>query len=234
MFWKPTTPLVVAQPSWSTFSLIVTGTPCSAPSASPFATARSARFAASRAVSDRSTVTALSLGLTSAMRPIHASTASRAEMSRLRIAAAMRVALQRQMGSVGIADESRCCCKAWLGAWVCTTLPFRLISPGASVPRGAERTMGLIAVGGFQHETNTFAPSKAGYAAFEDGGGWPPITFGVEIAPRLAGANIPAAGAIAALHAMGHRTAGLVWGAASPSAHVTRDAYERIVAEMLA
>jgi microcystin degradation protein MlrC len=93
--------------------------------------------------------------------------------------------------------------------------------------------MGLIAVGGFQHETNTFAPSKADYRAFEDGGGWPPLTFGTEIAPRLAGANIPAAGALAALHAMGHRTAGLAWGAASPSAHVTRDAYERIVGEML-
>ena len=94
--------------------------------------------------------------------------------------------------------------------------------------------MGLIAVGGFQHETNTFAPSKADYAAFEDGGGWPPLTFGEDIAPRLAGANIPAAGALAALHAMGHRTVGLVWGAASPSARVTRDAYERIVGEMMA
>jgi microcystin degradation protein MlrC len=93
--------------------------------------------------------------------------------------------------------------------------------------------MSLIAVGGFQHETNTFAPSKADYAAFEHGGGWPPLTFGADIAPRLTGANIPAAGALGALHSLGHRSAGLVWGAASPSAHVTRDAYERIAAEML-
>ena len=94
--------------------------------------------------------------------------------------------------------------------------------------------MGCIAVGGFQHETNTFAPSKAGYAAFEDGGGWPPLVFGDEIAPRLDGANIPAAGALQALHSLGHRTVGLVWGAASPSAHVTRDAYERIAGDMRA
>jgi microcystin degradation protein MlrC len=94
--------------------------------------------------------------------------------------------------------------------------------------------MGVIAVGGFQHETNTFAPSKADYAAFEAGGGWPPLVFGAEIAPRLAGANIPATGAIDTLHAAGHRTIGLVWGAASPSAHVTQDAFERIVGEMLA
>ena len=38
--------------------------------------------------------------------------------------------------------------------------------------------MAVIAVGGFQHETNTFAPSKADYSAFEQGGGWPPLTFG--------------------------------------------------------
>ncbi|HVF65240.1 MAG TPA: M81 family metallopeptidase [Casimicrobiaceae bacterium] len=94
--------------------------------------------------------------------------------------------------------------------------------------------MSVIAVGGFQHETNTFAPSKADYAAFEDGGGWPEITFDDAIAPRLAGANIPAAGAFDTLHAKGHRTFGLVWGAASPSAHVTRDAFERVAARMLA
>jgi microcystin degradation protein MlrC len=93
--------------------------------------------------------------------------------------------------------------------------------------------MALIAVGGFQHETNTFAPSKANYAAFEDGGGWPPLTSGPDIATRLAGANIPAAGALDALHALGHRTVGLTWCAATPSAHVTRDAYERIVGDML-
>ncbi|MCC7327084.1 MAG: M81 family metallopeptidase [Burkholderiales bacterium] len=92
--------------------------------------------------------------------------------------------------------------------------------------------MAVIAVGGFQHETNTFAPSKADYRAFEQGGGWPALCFGDAIAPRLAGANIPATGALDALHAAAHRTPGLAWGAASPSAHVTRDAFERIVGEM--
>lgn len=93
--------------------------------------------------------------------------------------------------------------------------------------------MARIAVGGFQHETNTFAPAKADYAAFEAGGGWPGVTFGDEIAEVVRGANIPAAGAIEALHALGHRTTGLVWAAASPSAHVTRDAYERIAGEIV-
>src|SRR5581483_9856706 len=94
--------------------------------------------------------------------------------------------------------------------------------------------MGTIAVGGFQHETNTFAPSKADYAAFEDGGGWPSLSRGPTIAARLEGANIPAAGAIGRLRALGHEAVGLVWGSASPSAHVTKDAYERIAGEMLA
>ncbi len=89
--------------------------------------------------------------------------------------------------------------------------------------------MAVIAVGGFQHETNTFAPSKADFAAFAQGGAWPPLTEGDAIAPRLAGANIPAAGALATLHAAGHHTPGLVWAAASPTAHVTADAFERIV-----
>ncbi|MFI4924525.1 MAG: M81 family metallopeptidase [Vicinamibacteria bacterium] len=88
--------------------------------------------------------------------------------------------------------------------------------------------MARIAFGGFQHETNTFAPTRADYAAFESGGGWPPLTFGDAIAPRLDGANIPATGAVDALHAAGHTTVGLAWGAASPSAQVTQDAFERI------
>ena len=93
--------------------------------------------------------------------------------------------------------------------------------------------MARIAVGGFQHETNTFAPSKATFEAFERGGGWPELTFGDKIAPRLAGANIPAAGAIAVLHELGHRTVGLAWSAASPSAPVTKDAFERIGGEIV-
>jgi microcystin degradation protein MlrC len=93
--------------------------------------------------------------------------------------------------------------------------------------------MARIAIGGFQHETNTFAPTRADYAAFESGGGWPHLCAGSDIAPRLNGANIPAAGALRALHAAGHTTVGLVWCAASPSAQVTRDAYERIASDLV-
>ena len=93
--------------------------------------------------------------------------------------------------------------------------------------------MALIAVGGFQHETNTFAPTKADYRAFEVGAGRPGVQFGAAIEPALAGANIPATGAFEALHEMGHKTTGLEWAWASPSAHVTEDAFERIAGDMV-
>lgn len=93
--------------------------------------------------------------------------------------------------------------------------------------------MARIAIGGFQHETNTFAPSKADYPAFEAGGGWPGVQFAEAIFPAVEGANIPAAGAIQALRANGHDLVGTAWAAASPSAHVTREAYERIAGEIV-
>ena len=93
--------------------------------------------------------------------------------------------------------------------------------------------MPVIAVGGLQHETNTFAPTKADYAAFEHGGGWPALCRGDQVLESIAGANMPIEGAVQALRAAGHRAVPLLWGAASPSAHVTRDAFERIVGELI-
>jgi len=93
--------------------------------------------------------------------------------------------------------------------------------------------MARIAIGGFQHETNTFAPSPADYAAFEAGGGWPGVQYGEPLFGAVAGANIPAAGAIDALRAAGHQLVGTAWAAASPSAAVTADAFERIAGGML-
>jgi len=93
--------------------------------------------------------------------------------------------------------------------------------------------MAVIAVGGMQHETNTFAPAKADYRAFEEGGGWPSIQRGESLFEAVAGANIPVQGAIEALRTAGHALVPLTWAAASPSAHVTRDAFERIVGDLI-
>jgi microcystin degradation protein MlrC len=85
-----------------------------------------------------------------------------------------------------------------------------------------------IAIGGFQHETNTFAPSKATYERFARGGGWPPLLRRNEIFDGVAGINLPIEGFIQAMRPTRHDLVPTAWAAASPSAHVTRDAYERI------
>ncbi len=90
-----------------------------------------------------------------------------------------------------------------------------------------------IAVGGFQHETNTFAPSKATLEEFVRGGGWPPLLRGDEVFEGTAGINLPVAGAVEALRKAGHSLVPTAWAAASPSAHVTEEAFESIAADIV-
>jgi len=93
--------------------------------------------------------------------------------------------------------------------------------------------MPRIAVGGFQHETNTFAPQKATWADFLEGGGQPPFSRGGELFQRMSGVNLPIAGAIEELTRLGHAVLPLSWCGAVPSAHITDDAFERICALLL-
>jgi len=85
-----------------------------------------------------------------------------------------------------------------------------------------------IAIGGFQHETNTFAPSKATFDEFARGGAWPPLLKGGDILDGTQGINLPVAGFVEAMRKTTHQLVPTAWAAASPSAHVTQDAYERI------
>lgn len=90
-----------------------------------------------------------------------------------------------------------------------------------------------IAIGGFLHETNTFGPSPADYAAFDGGSGYGPVRRGDEIMDDLASVNAAIAGAIRLGRARNWEMVPTLWCAASPSAHVTRDAYERIAGELI-
>jgi microcystin degradation protein MlrC len=90
-----------------------------------------------------------------------------------------------------------------------------------------------IAIGAFQHETNTFAPTRASFAHFERGGGWPGLTRGGKIFETVAGMNIPIAGFIDAARPMGWELAPLSYAQASPSAQVTDDAFERIAGMLI-
>jgi hippurate hydrolase len=88
--------------------------------------------------------------------------------------------------------------------------------------------MTRIAVGGFLHETNTFAPTKAVYDAFVHGGGWPPMLQGAKLLEKMRNVNVGMAGFVPAAEAEGWELVPTIWCAASPSAHVTKDAYERV------
>jgi len=92
--------------------------------------------------------------------------------------------------------------------------------------------MARIAVGGFQHETNTFAPLKATYRDFEMADGWPGLTEGPAILSAFEGINLPVAGFLGRTRSH-HEIVPLLWCSASPSAHVERDAYERIAGRLL-
>ena len=88
-----------------------------------------------------------------------------------------------------------------------------------------------IAVGGFQHETNTFAPTKADFSAFEQADSWPGLQRGEGLLSAFDGMNVPVAGFLDA--AAGKTLLPIVWCSATPSAHVTEDAFERIMAMMI-
>jgi len=94
--------------------------------------------------------------------------------------------------------------------------------------------MARIALGGFQHETNTFAPDVADWAAFIAGGGWPPLVSGAHLLPAMQGINVPTAGFADAALAAGDNPIPTTWAAASPSGPVEQATYERIVGMIVA
>ena len=86
----------------------------------------------------------------------------------------------------------------------------------------------LIAVGGFQHETNTFAPHLATLEAFERADSWPALTIGDDLVETMHGLNIPLPGFIERALGDGHELLPLCWCSAEPSSYVTREAFERV------
>ncbi|HEY8016391.1 MAG TPA: M81 family metallopeptidase, partial [Dongiaceae bacterium] len=93
--------------------------------------------------------------------------------------------------------------------------------------------MARIAIGGFQHETNTFAPTPATYQDFARADGWPALLRGREMLDVLDGINLPSAGFIAAAKRQHHELVPLLWCSATPSGPVVQEAYERIAGELL-
>jgi microcystin degradation protein MlrC len=90
-----------------------------------------------------------------------------------------------------------------------------------------------IFIAGFQHETNTFAPSLADWAAFHAGHTFPAYRRGDALIASFQGINIPIGGFMAAAQEYGWQLVPSVWAGATPSSYVTQDAFERISADLL-
>ena len=93
--------------------------------------------------------------------------------------------------------------------------------------------MARIAIGGFQHETNTFSPVPATLAEFEAPDAWPGLTRGAALLEAVAGINLPAAGFVEEARSVHHELVPLTWCSAQPSGRVTRDAFERVAAQLV-
>src|SRR3954462_6283269 len=107
----------------------------------------------------------------------------------------------------------------------------RLTSP--DVKHWPRDLMTRIAVGAFLHETNTFSPTRATYDDFVHGGGWPSMTHGADVLKVMRKINVGLAGFVEAAEAHGWELKPTISAAAVPSAHVTNDAFERIMKEMV-
>jgi len=90
-----------------------------------------------------------------------------------------------------------------------------------------------VYVAGYQHETNTFAPTKADWDAFNRGDSFPAFIKGQAMLDSLRGVNIPIGGFMEAAKVQGWQLIPGSWCGAIPSAHVTQDAFERISASIL-
>ncbi|RMF34829.1 MAG: M81 family peptidase [Alphaproteobacteria bacterium] len=94
--------------------------------------------------------------------------------------------------------------------------------------------MTRIAIAGFQHETNTFGATRAGFAEFEIADSWPPLLQGEAVISGTEGSNLPLAGFVrAARRRQGVALAPQIWCSAEPSAEVRDDAFERIAGMIL-
>ncbi len=91
-----------------------------------------------------------------------------------------------------------------------------------------------IAVGGFLHESHSFAPRPTRYADFVAPGGFPPLVRGAPLFAAVRGTSVPIAGAIATGEAAGATLVPLAWGFANPAGPVQDEAFERITAMICA
>jgi microcystin degradation protein MlrC len=91
-----------------------------------------------------------------------------------------------------------------------------------------------IAIGGFLHESHSFAPLPTTWQDFVQPGGFPPVQHAATLIETLRPTSVPAAGAIAAAEREGCTIAPLAWAFANPAGPVSAEAFERIAALLVA
>lgn len=84
-----------------------------------------------------------------------------------------------------------------------------------------------IAIAGFQHETNTFAPMLTTYDEFDTGGSWPAMTQGQDIIKVFSDLNIPIGGFIQA--ANDWELLPILWAAAEPGGYVATSGFDSVM-----
>ena len=92
--------------------------------------------------------------------------------------------------------------------------------------------MARIAIGGFMHETNSFVATPTDFKTYNTHGSRPPLSRGKEVLERLRNTSFATSGFLADMEGK-HEMVPTVWGAALASGTVTREAFERIAAELV-
>jgi microcystin degradation protein MlrC len=87
-----------------------------------------------------------------------------------------------------------------------------------------------IAIGGFQHESHSFAPRPTTFQDFVQPGGFPGLAHGAAMIPAVRDTAVPIAGAIEAASSEDVHLVPLAWCIASPAGPVQDEAFERIAA----
>jgi microcystin degradation protein MlrC len=89
-----------------------------------------------------------------------------------------------------------------------------------------------IFIAGYQHETNTFAPTLADWDAFNAGHTFPAYRRGQVLIDTFKDINIPVGGFIQAALKNRWELVPSVWAGATPSSYVTTEAFERICGDI--
>lgn len=87
-----------------------------------------------------------------------------------------------------------------------------------------------VAIGGFLHESHSFAPRPTTYADFLHCAGFPPLTVGEEMLAAVRNTSVPSAGALAIAEQADAAVVPLAWTMANPAGPIQDEAFERIAA----